>query len=58
MATNTPPVLWSDDQYEIRAAKNTDEFKQLWWKFMQELGWVCTTPLSFGKLGDSHADRI
>lgn len=40
MATNTDAVVfWSDENYEIRPAKNTDEFRDVWWGFMQVLGW-------------------
>ena len=34
------PVLWSDEWYEIRPALNTDEFREMWWGFMQRMGWV------------------
>jgi hypothetical protein len=35
------PLLWANDDFEIRHAKNNEEFHGLWWGFMQDLGWVC-----------------
>lgn len=40
MASNTGSgVVWSNGEYEIRPAKNTDEFRDVWWGFMQILQW-------------------
>ncbi|EME40948.1 hypothetical protein DOTSEDRAFT_74487 [Dothistroma septosporum NZE10] len=39
MAAAPGAVLWSDSEYEIRPARNTDEFRDWWWSSMQTLGW-------------------
>ncbi|GIZ41790.1 hypothetical protein CKM354_000508400 [Cercospora kikuchii] len=32
-------VLYENESYLIRPAVNTDEFRKVWWGFMQTLGW-------------------
>lgn len=39
MAASNPPIMFSNEEYEIRAAKNVDEFREEWWRHMQILGW-------------------
>ncbi|KAF2216880.1 hypothetical protein CERZMDRAFT_104487 [Cercospora zeae-maydis SCOH1-5] len=39
MASGTGPILYEDDTYLIRPAVNTEEFRKVWWGFMQSLGW-------------------
>ena len=36
---NEPPVF-SDEEYHIRHSNGHDESRQIWWPFMQNLGWV------------------
>lgn len=39
MDSISPPMLYENEQYLIRPAKTTYEFKSVWWRFMQELEW-------------------
>ncbi|KAM3424674.1 hypothetical protein BST61_g6661 [Cercospora zeina] len=39
MASGPGPILYEDESYLIRPAVNTEEFRNVWWGFMQSLGW-------------------
>jgi len=42
MTQNNMPndrILFSNDEYEIRPARSVNEYRNLWWRYMIELGW-------------------
>ncbi|KAK3677882.1 hypothetical protein LTR78_001977 [Recurvomyces mirabilis] len=35
----TDRILYSNNDYEIRPARSVNEYRNLWWRYMVELGW-------------------